>query len=393
MHNKYRGSADIRTALSLQMRRIAQVSTESASISSVSHIASIDRPLSSWFAELRSRIREAISKRINFLRPLREDMRGIGEDLKGVRLDLNETWSQVIELSDRIKNIEIEVQQRLQRIEQYSYSTARRVAINCGSDAVMIRTAVGYVLCPPADYPLIASLIETGDLEKGTRLLIEKLVRPRDVFVDVGANIGLHTLAAARAVNGMGRIIAFEPFRPTADLCRKSAWLNGFSEIVEIHQVAASDHSGRQRLYLGPTCGHHSLFELNERSDVGSPTVDVDLVTLDEVLSGTRADLIKIDVEGAELEVIEGSRRTIDQNPEIALIVEFGPSHLRRRGHSTGEWLSRFEAFGMIYRAIDADSGSIEERSIEQLENAYSTNLIFSRPGSSIWQRAESREK
>ena len=70
------------------------------------------------------------------------------------------------------------------------------------------------------------------------------------MFIDVGANIGLHTLAAARAMQGLGRIVAFEPCEPTKRLLEKTVGLNGFSGIVDIHQAAVSSRTGRQQLLL-----------------------------------------------------------------------------------------------------------------------------------------------
>ena len=277
---------------------------------------------------------------------------------------------------------------RLDRIEQYSYATARRVAINCDSGEVLVRTEVGFVLCAATDHALLASLVEAGELELGTRLLIQKFLKPGDVYVDVGANIGMHILAAARAMQGQGKIIAFEPFEPTKRMLEKTVWMNGFSGITEIHQAAVSNVSGRQNLYLGATSGHHSLFNLETPEDLSKKPVEVPLVRMDEIIPpDQRINLLKIDAEGAELEVIESGASLIMSNPDIALIVEFGPSHLRRRGHTPKQWLKTFTKLGLNYQAINASSGSLEAWSIEQLEQVDSVNLFFSRNNSQAWSR------
>ncbi len=277
---------------------------------------------------------------------------------------------------------------RLDRIEQYSYATARRVAINCDSGEILVRTEVGFVLCAATDHALLASLVEAGELELGTRLLIQKFLKPGDVYVDVGANIGMHILAAARAMQGQGKIIAFEPFEPTKRMLEKTVWMNGFSGITEIHQAAVSNVSGRQNLYLGATSGHHSLFNLETPEDLSKKPVEVPLVRMDEIIPpDQRINLLKIDAEGAELEVIESGASLIMSNPDIALIVEFGPSHLRRRGHTPKQWLKTFTKLGLNYQAINASSGSLEAWSIEQLEQVDSVNLFFSRNNSQAWSR------
>lgn len=280
------------------------------------------------------------------------------------------------------------VSSKLDRIESYSYTTARRVTINCDSGEVLVRTEVGFVLCAANDYALLTCLIESGELELGTRLLIQEYLAPGDTYIDIGANIGMHTLAAARAMQGKGKIIAFEPYGPTKAMLEKSVWINGFSDMVEIHQAAVSNVTGQQALYLGETSGHHSLFELEGSQESSKPAVEVSLLRLDETIQATsKVDLLKIDVEGAELEVLESAKTLIENNKDIALIVEFGPSHLKRTGHTPERWLAEFEQLGLVYQAIHPTTGVLESWTIEQLRTVDSINLFWSRPDSNAWGR------
>ena len=277
---------------------------------------------------------------------------------------------------------------RLDLIEQYSAVTARRVAMICVAGEVLVKTEVGFLLCAATDHVLLSCLLETGELERGTRILIQKYLRPGNVFIDVGANVGMHTLAAARAMQGQGKIIAFEPFEPTMRMLEKSIWMNGFSSMTEIHQAAVSNAAGRQQLFIGATSGHHSLFALEPSPNNAQGPVEVPLVRLDSVIAaGQRIDLMKIDAEGAELEVIEGAISLIADNPEIALIVEFGPSHLRRTGRTPSQWLDSFNQLGLYYRVINNESGALEKWSLDALELVESVNLFFARPESPAWER------
>jgi FkbM family methyltransferase len=236
---------------------------------------------------------------------------------------------------------------------------------------------------------LLATLVDVGELEPGTRLLVQRLLRHGESFVDVGANVGMISLAAGSAVGKEGRIIAFEPHPITHDLLRKSLLLNGFAEMARTYQAAVSNRSGRQPLFLGVTSGHHSLYPLDTTPITGAGTVEVPLVRIDDVI-GTEfpVDLMKIDVEGAELEVLEGAAATIANNSDIALLVEFGYSHLHRTGQTTTHWLDAFERLGMQYRAIDPASGALLDWSPRELEAAGSINLLFARPSSKAWERA-----
>jgi FkbM family methyltransferase len=264
-----------------------------------------------------------------------------------------------------------------------------RMTVACGPDEVLIRSDVGYVLCSPRDYAVVTGLLE-GELERGTRLLLPKLLGPGDVFIDVGANIGLHTLAAARAMQGVGRIVAFEPCEPTKRLLEKTVGLNGFSGLVDIHQAAVSSRSGRQQLLLDATSEHHGLSAVPRPADVHRAPVDVHCVTLDEfTASNPLVTLIRIGAHGAELDVLDGCGSLIRQNEDVALMVKFVPAHLRRAGHTTRDWLSRFEALGLAYRVIDNETGVPESWPEETLDRAESVHLLFARPGVEVWHKAE----
>lgn len=276
---------------------------------------------------------------------------------------------------------------RLDRLEQYGYTSARRSIMHCAAGEVMIKTEVGYVMCEDSDLAVLACLADTGDIERGTRLLIERLLQPGDTFVDVGANVGMHTLAAGRALRGSGCIVAFEPFEKTRRLLEKSLWINGLDALATVHGSAVSDREGVQSLFLGASSGHHSLYALgNDALDAAH--VQVPTVRLESVIApGQRIDLLKIDAEGAELEVLRGALAVVEANPDIALIVEFGPAHLMRTAHGAGDWLAAFTSLGLDYRAIDAVDGTLSGTSVAQLESEVSTNLFFARPGTASWKR------
>jgi len=278
---------------------------------------------------------------------------------------------------------------RLERIENYAMHAARRTAVSCGDGRVLVRSSAGFVMCSTSDPALLACIIDSGDLERGTRLLIERLVQPNMVFLDIGANIGLHTLAAGRAMQGVGRVVAFEPYAPTRELLSESIFINGLSGIVEIHEAAVSTKSGIETLYLGKVSGHHSLYPLAEESASDTKSAKIRLVRLTDVIpSGIQVDLIKIDVEGAELDVLESAKPFIASNPNIALIVEFGPSHLERTGVAVDDWFGVFAALGLDCQAIDDLDGTLSFIEKEKLVQRESVNLLFSRRDSEIWKRA-----
>jgi FkbM family methyltransferase len=277
---------------------------------------------------------------------------------------------------------------RLNQIEEYAYASARRVAVHSEPGTILLKSQVGYVLCSDSDHSVLAGLLDSGELERGTRLLIERLLIPGDVFVDVGAHLGLLSLAAARAMQGSGKIIAFEPFPETRKLMERSFWINGFAQMLQLHEAAVSSRNGSSRLFLGEASGHHSIFALDTTASKNSREIEVRMLTLDSVLAREEAvTLIKIDAEGAELDVVAGATATLQRHHDAALIAEFGPVHLRRTGHTIDEWLGTFENLGYRYRRINVETGTLESVERDELALAESTNLFFARPSSPAWKK------
>jgi FkbM family methyltransferase len=379
MHNKLRAGVDLELIFKSQMRRLAlnpsQIRDTPTLDDSRGHDNVASKGLRARASKSLHSLLSAVARRVKpLLYPIAAALRRyltapVQEEMQTLRAKLQgEIRTQVAELAARLD---------------------RRVMVACGPDEVLVRSDVGYVLCAPRDYALVTGLLE-GELERGTRLLIPKLLGPGDVFIDVGANIGLHTLAAARAMQGVGRIVAFEPCEPTMRLLEKTVGLNGFSGIVDIRHAAVSSRSDRQQLLLEATSDHDGLSSVSRPADTHRAPVDVCCVTLDEfTASNPVVTLIRIDAHGAELDVLGGSGSLIRQNEDVALMVKFGPALVRRAGHTTRDWLSRFEALGLEYRVIDNETGAPESWSEEKLERVESVDLLFARPGVEVWQKAE----
>ena len=264
------------------------------------------------------------------------------------------------------------------RIEGQVAAMATRVAVNCGSDDVLVRTEVGYLLCHGGDHRLLSALLESGDVQRGAFLLIQRLVRPGDVFVDIDAGVGLYTLVAARALQGRGRIVAFESIDERAHRLEKSVVLNGFSGIVEIHRAAASTSKGSGGTGVhkpGPApCGANA----SDSAGFERPPASID-----ELIEPNRSvALIRIGDATAALEVLGTAAAVIRDTPDIAIVVEFVPRHIRHSGLDPGEWLAAFVSHGLVCRVVNSETGALEEWTIEQLEHVDSVNVLFTRADS-----------
>lgn len=151
-----------------------------------------------------------------------------------------------------------------------------------------------------------------------------------DVFVDAGANIGYFSVYAGLRVGSSGKVHAVEPDEKNASLLTANLELNGLSNFT-VHPTAVSDTTGEATLFRGKSnAGAHSL--LQKGSLAAGPKVPV--TTLDNLLRKERTPkLIKIDVQGAELNVLNGMKDLLSGGEEKpAILLEFSPIDLHRNG-------------------------------------------------------------
>jgi FkbM family methyltransferase len=209
---------------------------------------------------------------------------------------------------------------------------------------------------PTREVGLIAFLTRHGAeaIEPGVRAVIHERLRPGDVVVDAGANIGVHAVEMAAVVGPGGRLVCFEPLPHIADALRRTLLVNGLAGQSEVYSKALSDETGTADLFVA---SHSPLTSLFPAEDSGSePPARVELTTLDDAVpSAARVDLVKMDVEGAEPRVWRGMRRVREENHRLAVIVEWSASHFARSGESADDFLSEIVRDGFEVGVIDED--------------------------------------
>ena len=140
------------------------------------------------------------------------------------------------------------------------------------------------------------------------------------VYVDVGANIGSHTINAARLVGSSGSVFAFEADPDTYHLLSKNIESNSLSNIV-LKQTCVSDHVGTLSFYKHRDSAKSSIVDRGEKLSVTLPSN-----TLDNLIPvNKKIDVLKVDVEGAELSVLRGARAIFEdqRRPSVVIIEVF----------------------------------------------------------------------
>lgn len=141
-----------------------------------------------------------------------------------------------------------------------------------------------------------------------------------DVFIDIGAHVGKYTLQVARIVENDGLVIAIEPHPKNYQALLKGIQLNGFKNIVALN-VAAWNRDCKIKLFIHDAAVHHST-----KIDLGLGQIEVQARTIDHIideLGVKRINWVKIDVEGAEIEVLHGLKKTlVNCNPRVIIEVQ-----------------------------------------------------------------------
>jgi FkbM family methyltransferase len=211
--------------------------------------------------------------------------------------------------------------------------------------------------------------------------------RPRSVFVDVGAHVGTTAITAVRRF-GFESALAFEPETENFRLLRANLGVNGLESRIHTFNVAVSNRVGTARLKLRPAMGSkHRLLRADEpppESAVTVPLTTLDRVVEEGTLRADRAGLLWLDVEGHELETLEGASRL--RAEAVPIVMEFIPRGLRRDGRlgTLGSVLSEHYSHVVdLRRRFHPDPGLVPLDRLEQLaeryEQSFTDLLVFRR--------------
>ncbi len=237
----------------------------------------------------------------------------------------------------------------------------------------------------PTDYAVGHTLARTGSYEPDVSATLRAVLGPGATFVDIGANIGWFSLLGASLVGAAGRVVAIEPNPRNVALLRQSAKDNGFDNI-EVVAVALSGRPGAVALETDGSNGRIIPVDGPPASPVEAEFV-VASYPLDDVLASAgigRADVIKIDVEGAEPLVLQGGRATFSTRPPI-LISEFFPLALDSSPWGGAQsYLSALRSFGYRLSVIGREGeGDCDDSEILALAGAPGHDHVdlLARPG------------
>lgn len=190
-----------------------------------------------------------------------------------------------------------------------------------------------------------ASIGTMGFWEPMVTALFQHLVKKNHTVIDVGANIGYFSLLSSRLVGPQGRVLAFEPEVHNFSLLQQTITHNAISNIVP-YPVALSNHNGVGTLYLGAYSGNHSMLNKTQRP------IQVRCRTLDSVVAEraiSAVDVLKLDVEGAEPQVLDGATTLLETRAIHHIIMEYNPAAWVTKEGLLNALYEAYEVYHLVY--------------------------------------------
>jgi FkbM family methyltransferase len=197
-----------------------------------------------------------------------------------------------------------------------------------------------------------------GVWEPGITRFVKNRLRPGDVFIDVGANVGYYTLLAAKQVGPRGTVVSIEASPSIGRVLRDNVALNAFAN-VELIEHAVADRRKTLQVFVGPqdNLGATTTVAATGMMAGYRPEARVEAFPLPELVSSDRlrsARLIKIDVEGAEVHVFDGLRHLLPTfGNTTEWIFELAPDALLAQGRTAAEIMALFTESGYHLYAIE----------------------------------------
>jgi FkbM family methyltransferase len=265
--------------------------------------------------------------------------------------------------------------------EQPAVAPQIRPPIYMGNNiALLCTTNYNKMYVDTRDLLIAPWLLIHGEWEPGETELVKKLVKPGDIFVDVGANLGYYALLAARV--GAGHVYAFEAQPSTYELLGKSVIINWMTKFITYEHLAVYSHTTDLEFFVrnhypgNSSLGFTPPDQLHKWFDTTTP-VKVHAVSLDDYFAAKpgKLDVIKVDVEGAEPAVFEGARRTLARNRDVKVLCEWSPDQMATARQDPAHLIELWAEQGFRAHVLHTGLNEVPLRSL--LASGYQNLLLY----------------
>lgn len=211
------------------------------------------------------------------------------------------------------------------------------------------------------------------DYEKENYAFIKSVMKEGMHIIDIGAHMGLFSVTSSQLIGPEGKVICFEPTPGTYAVLKKTLRLNNCKN-VEALQAAVSCEEGKATFYVNKIAGYSGNSLVKSKNENELSVYEVKLVTIDSIVTeyNLQPALIKIDAEGAELDVMKGGTHTINTFRPV-IILGIHPSAIITKGDSLKSIWETIITYN--YRVIYQEEEMGEQDFVNQ-DNLFDVHLI-----------------
>jgi FkbM family methyltransferase len=199
--------------------------------------------------------------------------------------------------------------------------------------------------------------------------LLKKYVAPGNTIIDIGSNIGFYALILSELTGEKGKVHCFEPDATNFKHLQKAV---GQLKNVNINYKAIGPRTEKIKIYTSKELNvDHRTYQPEEYDEV----IEIDAVNLDEYLEKInggkipKVEMIKMDIQGFEMQAIKGMQRTLTENKDIKLISEFWPYGLNKANSSSMEYFDHLRSLQFNCYLLEKDTlVKLDENKVKELD-------------------------
>jgi FkbM family methyltransferase len=217
------------------------------------------------------------------------------------------------------------------------------------------------------DSPAFKDFLKDNPHEAGEMKFLESIVKEGMHVIDIGANIGITTVAIAKRIRRRGKLYSFEPVPEYFKILKDNVSSNGL-ENVKVYELAVTDQVGRIYFYQKELSSGIVFEEGAKRFEVSTTTIDR---FLSEEKIG-RIDLINMDCEGSELLVLRGAKETLSKN-KVKIFCEIHHDFLKQLGQSVQDLVQYLQGLEFQVQSVSLNDLKMGNN-FEKCEYIYAHN-------------------
>jgi FkbM family methyltransferase len=199
------------------------------------------------------------------------------------------------------------------------------------------------------DSPAFKDFLKDNPHEAGEVKFLELIAQEGMHAIDIGANIGITTVAIAKRIRGVGKLYSFEPVPEYSNILKENISSNGL-ENVKVYEIAVTDQIGRAPFYERELSSGITFEQGAKKFEVPTTTIDR-FLTAEKIV---RVDLINMDCEGSELLVLRGAEETLSKN-KVKIFCEIHHDFLKQLGQSVEDIIQYLQGLEFQVQSVSLD--------------------------------------